>query len=230
MTCKRIIFMFLLLCTILVGCTDIEQSASESSVIYQEERDEKKLKSYSNVDKNADNEIDIEKEIPISLGESGQIGDYVTLSIQQVSIEKDRIHSLSEIQLGYLMDIYDQVQSDGTLEDDTVFLTLDITIKSKSNIPELNFSMSDLNYQVENVWKSSSVAYQSDPIYPNDSNQIGITSLSANEEKNLKIGFLVEKNISNSSSIICIFRFADFGSNSGIDSSQTFAIPSSALQ
>ena len=90
--------------------------------------------------------------------------------------------------------------------------------------------MSDLNYQVENVWKSSSVAYQSDPIYPNDSNQIGITSLSANEEKNLKIGFLVEKNISNSSSIICIFRFADFGSNSGIDSSQTFAIPSSALQ
>ncbi|MBO5383319.1 MAG: hypothetical protein J6A30_03370 [Ruminococcus sp.] len=206
------------------GCGKVQQNKenlpSVSNAIFQNEYDKQKLESIKEVA----NELHIEKQIPIIFGEDGNVRDYVSFTINSVSIERNQIHSLTKEQLKYMMDIHEWVQDDGTIANDIAYISMDISLYSEIAIPELYFTMSKINYKYEDTWNSCDLVYQSDPIYPDKQNQIGITDLPANFNKEMTIGFLANNEILESDTIACVITFKDFGSNSGIDCSQTFKI------
>lgn len=158
-------------------------------------------------------ELNVTKQVPETV-DGDTVTNYVDFTVKSVSVEQEKIVSLDQSELSRFFGP-DAVQEDGTLDNDYVFVSLEITMKSDADVDALNLASCVLYYSsaTEDDMMLSELSYQSDPVDPDDLHSSGVTSLNAGEEKDMTIGFLVSNDIMSADSISLYAAFADYGSD-----------------
>ena len=158
-------------------------------------------------------ELNVTKQVPETV-DGDTVTNYVDFTVKSVSVEQEKIVSLDQSELSRIFGP-DAVQEDGTLDNDYVFVSLEITMKSDADVDALNLASCVLYYSsaTEDDMMLSELSYQSDPVDPDDLHSSGVTSLNAGEEKDMTIGFLVSNDIMSADSISLYAAFADYGSD-----------------
>lgn len=197
-----------------VGCqsgSETSDSSSQNPAVAPED-DSNAEQAASQTDQEV--ELNVTKQVPETVDENDAVTNYVDFTVKSVSVEQEKITSLDSTAPSRMTGP-DAVQEDGTLDSDYVFVSLEITMESAVDVDALNLASCILYYsgETEDEMMLTKLSYQSDPIDPDDLNSMGITSLTAGEEKNMTIGFLASKDIMDSDSISLYAAFADYGSD-----------------
>lgn len=203
--------------------TETEQKTIESSEIKDDNTETKKSENESQNQKNKElptlNNVPVDGKYSDKIGKTYKIGEKTDVfisdvntgdtgnaefTVNSVNIEENQITSFSKDDMGTKFFPIDENSVDNNLNlaDNYVFVCLDITIKSSIST---NYYINDIGavFKYSGEWYSYELCANSAP--PEDDNgghDSGVTELIQNEEKALKIGYIIDKSILRSDSAL----------------------------
>ena len=142
-------------------------------------------------------------DVPISDANTGDTG-IAEFTVNSVNVEENKIKSFAKDDLGTKLFPIDEhtVDSDLNLSENYVFVCLDVTINPSISI---NYYINDmsLEFDYSDKWYSYELCANSEsPKDDNGGHDNSIVELTQNEEKTLKIGYIVDKSILKSDSAL----------------------------
>lgn len=193
--------------------TDTQQTTIESSEVKDiiETKENEELPNLNNVPVDGEYSDKIGKtykigeksDIPISDANTGDTGN-AEFTVNSVNVEESKIKSFAKDDLGTKLFPIDEhtIDSDLNLSENYVFVCFDVTIKSSINT---NYYINDMSlvFDYSGKWYSYELCANSEsPKDDNGGHDNSIVELTQNEEKTLKIGYIVDKSILKSDSAL----------------------------
>lgn len=228
---SKIIIVSLALLMFLSGCNnqriDTTNSSSNSGIFKDED--------YSRIDKqnNTDLELDVYKQVCVKMKIRDDIDpnkiivnedqdadelvqymdfSYIDVKVDAVTCDKEKVNSINCEQLPYINSPYaSALREDMTLSNGYVWVEVDITLSGEKSYENIYVSNFKLCYIVGDNEYKEEIAYQNSMINPENPNDLGLTSYSAGEEKQIKLCYIVRDDILDSKNINLKAAFADFG-------------------
>ena len=227
---SKIIIVCLALHMFLTGCnnqrTDTLNSSNNSGIFIDED--------YSRIEKQNDSdlELDVYKQVCVEMkirddidpnkiiANEDQAADelvqymdfsYIDVKVNAVTCDK-KVNTINYEQLSHINSPYvSALREDMTLADGYVWVEVDITLSSEKSYENIYVSNFKLCYIVGDNEYKEEIAYQDSMINPENPNDLGLTSYTAGEEKQIKLYYIVRDDILDSKNINLKASFADFG-------------------
>lgn len=203
----RCLSLIILIALLLSGCANNQTTESESPdqpIAHEVDKFDEHI--IEKVKENEQSELELNVYKTACVGEDDE---QIDVSVCSVSVEKDRIATVSADKYQYFTLLYDNsLQENMALSSDYVFLSVDVKLKGDKSYDRLYVSSFRLYYTVDGSEYFEEMAYQSAVINPNNPHDTGVISYTAGEEKDITIGYIVPNQIVRSENICLLAAFA----------------------
>lgn len=215
---KICLFFFILAALLFSGCAGNQTGESGLSEIVASEMSSdqpiafKADKSDENIEMVKENE---QSNIELNVYKTacaGEDDDLIDVRVNSVEAEKGQIKSVETDEYKYFSLLYNNsLNEDMSLDSDYVYISVNITLHGGKSFDRLYLSSFRLYYSLDGEEYFGEMAYQSAMDNPDNPHDVGVISYTAEEEKNVTIGYIVPNQILNSENVCLLAAFADDG-------------------